>query len=387
VGATVADGFVSFARPSIEEGEIAEVLSALESGWLTTGPRVRRFEEAFAAWIGSPHAVALNSCTGALHLALLAAGIGPGDEVITTPLTFCATANAIVHTGATPVFADIDPITMNLDPAAAEAAITPWTKAILPVHYAGRAADVPAFQRLSATYDLSLIEDAAHAVEAVSAAGRVGTTARFTCFSFYSTKNLTTGEGGMVTTASDDDAAWIRTAALHGMTRDGWQRYTRGGTPHYDVVMAGFKYNMMDLQAAIGLRQLARIEQMHARRSAIWARYDEALADLPIVRPAAVTDGERHGRHLYAVLVDPAVAGRTRDEVQQALQQAGIGTSIHFRALHLHTYYATRFELGRGMFPRAEAVSDTTLSLPLSASLTDAEVDVVVTAVRSVFGK
>jgi dTDP-4-amino-4,6-dideoxygalactose transaminase len=384
----VATGeFVSFSRPSIGRGEIDELLAVIDSGWLTTGPRVQRFEEAFASWVGVPHAIALSSCTGGLHLALLAAGIGPGDEVVTTPLTFCATANAIVHVGATPVFADIDPATMNLDPAAVEAALTPRTKAVLPVHYGGRAADMAAFRRLAASRGLAIIEDAAHAVEAVSNAGRVGTTARFTCFSFYATKNLTTGEGGMLTTASDEDAAWIRTAALHGMTRDGWQRYARHGTPHYDVVMPGFKYNMMDMQAALGLHQLARIPEMHARRTAIWARYDEAFADLPLTRPAGPGVGEVHGRHLYAVLVDEAACGRSRDAVQQALQRAGVGTSIHFHALHLTTYYATRFALGRGMFPCAEAVADTTLSLPLSASLTDHEVDAVIAAVRSVLAE
>jgi dTDP-4-amino-4,6-dideoxygalactose transaminase len=191
----------------------------------------------------------------------------------------------------------------------------------------------------------------------------------------------------MLTTASDEDAAWLRTAALHGMTRDGWQRYARHGSPHYDVVMPGFKYNMMDLQAALGLQQLARIEEMYARRSSIWARYDEAFAQLPIVRPAPPAPGEIHGRHLYAVLVDESRAGRTRDEVQQALQQAGIGTSIHFQAVHLFTYYATRFGLARGMYPHAERVSDTTLSLPLSAALTDDDVDAVIVAVRSVLAR
>jgi dTDP-4-amino-4,6-dideoxygalactose transaminase len=381
----VATGeFVSFSRPSIGRGEIDELLAVLDSGWLTTGPRVRRFEAAFAEWVGAPHAIALSSCTGALHLALLASGVGPGDEVITTPLTFCATANAIEHVGATPVFADIDPETMNLDPSAVEAVLTPSTKAVIPVHYGGRTADVAAFERLAGRRGLALVEDAAHAVEAVSNAGRVGTTARFTCFSFYATKNLMTGEGGMLTTASDEDAAWIRTAALHGMTRDGWDRYARHGTPHYDVVMPGFKYNMMDLQAALGLHQLARIHEMHARRTAIWARYDQAFADLPIARPSGPGPGEVHGRHLYAVLVDEARCGRSRDEVQQALQDAGVGTSIHFRALHLTSYYANRYALRRGMFPHAEAAADTTLSLPLSAALTDREVDAVVAAVRSV---
>jgi dTDP-4-amino-4,6-dideoxygalactose transaminase len=347
---------------------------------------VHAFEQAFAAWLGAPYAVALNSGTAALHLSLLAAGIGPGDEVITTPLTFCATANAIIHTGATPVFADVDPLSMNLDPASVERAVTPSTRAVLPVHYAGRPADIAAFRRLTTAHGLTLIEDAAHAVEGVSNAGRVGTTARFTCFSFYSTKNLTTGEGGMVTLSSEDDARWMRTAALHGMSRDGWARYSSTGTPHYDVVMPGFKYNMMDLQAAIGLHQLARIDAMHARRTAVWQRYDSGLADLPLSLPAAPAAGERHSRHLYTVLIDPARCGRTRDDVQRALQAAGIGTSIHFKALHLHRYYAERFGLAPGAFPQAEAISNTTLSLPLSAAITDDEVDAVIGAVRDVVG-
>ena len=375
---------IPFARPAIGDSEASEVLATLASGWLTTGPRVQRFEREFGAWVGAQHALAVNSCTAALHLSLLAAGIGAGDEVITTPLTFCATANAIIHTGARPVFADIDRRTYNLDPSAVERAITPRTRAILPVHYAGRPADVLAFQRLSEAHGLVLIEDAAHAVEAVSNAGRVGTTAHFTCFSFYATKNLTTGEGGMVTTASDRAATWIRTAALHGMSRDGWTRYAATGTPHYDVVMAGFKYNMMDLQAAIGLQQLARIEEMHRARVQRSAQYDAGLAAFPLERPAATPPRERHAHHLYTVLVDPASCGRTRDDVQRALQEAGIGTSIHFRALHLHPFYAERFGFRRGQFPNAELVSDTTLSLPLSAATTPEDVDTVVGALGDV---
>jgi dTDP-4-amino-4,6-dideoxygalactose transaminase len=371
---------IPFARPAIGESETSEVLATLASGWLTTGPRVQRFEREFASWVDARHAIAVNSCTAALHLSLLAAGIGPGDEVITTPLTFCATANAIIHTGARPVFADIDRRTYNLDPAAVERAITPRTRAILPVHYAGRPADIRAFQRLAQTHGLVLIEDAAHAVEAVSNAGRVGTTAHFTCFSFYATKNLTTGEGGMVTTASEQAAAWIRTAALHGMSRDGWTRYAATGTPHYDVVMAGFKYNMMDLQAALGLQQLARIEAMHHVRAQRTAQYDAALAALPVERPSAAAPGERHAHHLYTILVDPSLCGCTRDDVQRALQQSGIGTSIHFRALHLHPFYAERFGLRRGQFPNAELVSDTTLSLPLSAATTPEDVEIVADA-------
>ena len=380
----VADSrFVSLARPAIGAAEIAEVVATLESGWLTTGPRVSAFEQAFARYVGSPHAVGLNSCTAALHLSLLAAGIRPGDEVITTPLTFCATANAIIHAGATPVFADVDPVTRNLDPEAARAAITSRTRAIVAVHLGGHPADVLALRGLADSHGLALIDDAAHAVEAVSNAGKVGTTADFTCFSFYSTKNLTTGEGGMVTTADADASAFIRTAALHGLSRNGWHRYARDGSPHYDVLLAGFKYNMMDLQAAIGLCQLQRIDQMHARRAAIAARYDQAFSGLPLILPAGPAAGERHAHHLYTVLVDEPSCGRSRDDVHQALARRGVGTSIHFRALHLHTFYAERFGLTRGRFPQAEYISDTTLSLPLSASLDDDEVTQVIAAVTA----
>jgi dTDP-4-amino-4,6-dideoxygalactose transaminase len=378
--------FVALARPAIGEEEIAEVVAALESGWLTTGPRVSAFEEAFARYVGAPHALCLNSCTAALHLSLLAAGVGPGDEVVTTPLTFCATANAVIHTGATPVFADVDPVSRNLDPDAVEAAITPRTRAVVVVHLGGHPADMRRFRALADRHGLTLVEDAAHAVEAHSNAGKVGATADFTCFSFYSTKNLTTGEGGMVTTADRTADAFMRTAALHGLSRSGWARYARGGSPHYEVLLAGFKYNMMDLQAALGLRQLARLDARHARRAAIAAAYDRAFAGLPLGRPAAVAAGERHAHHLYAVTVEPGRTGFGRDQVQTALAARGIGTSIHFRALHLHRFYAERLGLSTGQFPRAERLSDTLLSLPLSASLSDGEVARVIAAVGEVVG-
>lgn len=381
---TAALRAVPFSPPLLGGAEIAEVVATLESGWLSTGPRVAAFEHAFGTYAGARYAVALNSCTAALHLSLLAAGIGPGDEVITTPLTFCATANAILHTGATPVFADVDRSTLNLDLRHAAAAITPRTKALLPVHFAGRPVDLEGFGVLARRRRLTLIEDAAHCVEGVADGRKIGSVGRFTCFSFYATKNLTTGEGGMVTTDDEAAAAFIRTASLHGMSRDAWTRYAPGGTAQYDVTMAGFKYNMMDLQAAIGLHQLAELPRHHARRTAIWAAYDDALASLPLERPAPASPRDVHARHLYTVLVHKKYAGLTRDELQRRLLERGISTSVHFRALHLHPFYQDRLRLQRGIYPAAEMISDTTLSLPLSAGMTDAAVERVIEALRDV---
>ena len=376
---------VPFSPPDIGTAEIDEVVRTLESGWLTTGPRVRMFEERFAAYLGASHAVAVNSCTAGLHLALVASEIGPGDEVITTPLTFCATANVIVNVGATPIFADVDPRTGNLDPEAAAAAITSRTRAIIPVHYGGRPVDVVAFQALAARHGLVVIEDAAHCIEGVAAGRKVGTTADATAFSFYATKNLTTGEGGMVTTDSAVIAERIRTASLHGMTRPAWSRYERTGHCHYDVVMPGFKYNMTDLSAAIGLHQLAALDRHLARRNAITARYDAAFADLPLSSFEPLASGTVHARHLYTVLVD-GVIGPSRDEFLRELAGKGIAASVHFPAVHLHSFYAGRFGFTRGDFPAAERVADTVVSLPLSPALADEQVEHVIAAVRSAFG-
>jgi dTDP-4-amino-4,6-dideoxygalactose transaminase len=377
---------VSFAPPDLGPAEIDEVCATLASGWLSTGPRVRQFEAAFAAYTGAPHALAVNSCTAALHLSLIASGVDEHDEVVTTPLTFCATANVVVHMRATPVFADIDPVTWNLDPAAAADAVTPRTRAIIPVHYGGRPADMEAFERIARPRGITLIEDAAHCVEGVSGGRKVGSIADFTCFSFYATKNITTGEGGMVTTRDAAAAERMRIASLHGMDRNAWSRYAPGGRSDYDVRMAGFKYNMMDLQAAIGLHQLARVESMHARRRAITARYDAELAGLPLQRQAPPAPRMVHAHHLYPVLVDPSAAGVTRDELQEQLRERGISTSVHFRALHLHSFYRERFGFVRGMFPVAEMVSDRTLSLPLASALTDDDVDRVIEAVHECLG-
>ena len=377
---------VPFFRPNISEAEIDEVVATLRSGWLTTGPRVKRFEEEFARAVGAPHAVAVNSCTAALHLAILAAGIGPGDEVITSPLTFCATVNAIVHAGGTPVLADVDPRTMNLDPAAVEARIGPRTKAILPVHFAGRPCEMDALLALAERHGLTVIEDCAHAVEAEWDGRPLGTLGDFGCFSFYATKNLSTGEGGMVLTRREEDAARIKVLGLHGMSKDAWKRFSDDGYKHYQVVETGFKYNMMDLQAAIGIHQLRRVEPFWRRREELWRRYDEALAGTALGLPAAPEAGTRHGLHLYTLLVDEARCGVGRDAFLDRMTAENIGVGVHYVSLPEHPVYQERFGWRPEDYPHAMRIGRQTVSIPLSAALDDADADDVLTAVRRSLG-
>jgi dTDP-4-amino-4,6-dideoxygalactose transaminase len=383
-GVPVRSGFLLFGSPAIGEEEIQEVVDTLRSGWLGTGPRVKRFEEDFRSYAGARHAIALNSCTAGMHLALLAAGVGPGDEVIVPTLTFAATANVVVHTGATPVLVDVDPRTMNVDPALLEARLTPRTKAILPVHFAGRGCDMDRILALARPRGLRVIEDAAHAAETVCAGRKVGSIGDATCFSFYVTKNVMTGEGGMVTTDDDAWAERMRVLSLHGMSRDAWKRYSGSGYAHYEVLMPGFKYNMMDVQAALGIHQLARVNEYASTRRRIWEAYDAAFADLPASLPAPEDPGSVHARHLYTLLLDLGRLRADRDTVMAALKAEGIGTGVHFIALHLHPYYRDRFSLKPSDFPVATQISRRTISIPLSAKLTPADANDVIAAVRKV---
>ncbi len=294
-----SDPYLVFGSPIIGAEEIAAVTRTLETAWIGTGPQVHELESQFAAYTRAKHALATSSCTAALHLGMVAAGVGPGDEVITTPMTFCATANAIIHTGATPVFADCQADTMNIDPAAIEAAVTSRTKAIVPVHFAGRPADMDAIAAIARRHSLIVIEDAAHAIESVYKRQKIGSISALTCFSFYVTKNMTTGEGGMVTTNDPDIAKKIKVCGLHGLSADAWSRFSDTGYKHYDVVFPGFKYNLTDMAASLGLVQLPKLEGWLARRAEIWARYDEAFADLPVVRPLPPEADTVHARHLY----------------------------------------------------------------------------------------
>ena len=381
------DRFLVFGQPPIEQAEIDEVVDSLRAAWLGTGPKVARFERDFASYRRAPLAAAVNSATAALHLSMLAAGIRPGDEVITTPLTFCATVNAIIHAGGTPVLADVDPATMNIDPAAVEAAITPRTRAIVPVHFAGRACDMDALMSLAARHELRVIEDCAHAIETEYRGQPVGTIGDFGCFSFYATKNIITGEGGMVLARRDEDLARIRVLGLHGMSKDAWKRFSDEGYKHYHVVAAGFKYNMMDLQAAIGIHQLARVRPYWERRQAIWGRYDEAFADLPVGLPAAPEPDTVHGHHLYTLLVDEARCGISRDAFLDAMTAHNIGVGVHYLSVPEHPYYRETFGWEPDAWPHAARIGRQTVSIPLTARLTDDDVADVIAAVRAVLGR
>jgi dTDP-4-amino-4,6-dideoxygalactose transaminase len=379
--------FLVFGNPHIEEDEINEVVDCLRSGWISTGPRVAQFEELFKNYIGSKHALALNSCTAGLHLSMIVAGLKPGDEVITTPMTFAATANAILHTGATPVFADVALPSMTIDPGQIEIKITPKTKAILPVHLCGRPCNMDRIMAIAGKHNLLVIDDAAHAIEADYKGKKIGTIGAMTVFSFYVTKNLVTGEGGMVTTDNDEYAEKIQTYGLHGMSKGAWRRYSDEGFKHYQIIYPGFKYNMMDIQAALGIHQLKRLEAGLARRKQIWQRYDEAFRDLPVQIPAPAEKNTRHARHLYTLLVKLEDVTADRDTIQQALHEENIGTGIHYISLHLHQYYRKRYGFKPDDFPNARYVSERTISLPLSTKLTDDDVQDVIEAVRNVFGR
>lgn len=377
----VRENFLIFGSPRIEEDEIEEVAECLRSGWISTGPRVAQFEKMFAEYIGSGFAVALNSCTAGLHLALKVAGIDPGDEVITTPMTFGATANVIVNQGAIPVFVDINRKTQNIDPQKIEEKITPRTRVILPVHMAGRPCDMDEILHIAKTHNLVVIEDAAHALEARYKGRKIGAIGDVTAFSFYVTKNLTTSEGGMVTTQNEEWADRINTLRLHGLSKGAWKRYSSEKFLHYQVLEPGFKYNMMDIQAAMGLKQLEKIENYWQRRNRIWEMYDAAFQNLPVQTPAPVSDDIKHARHLYTLMLDVEKLKCSRDEFQQALYELNIGTGIHFLSLHLHPYYRERFGFRHDDFPEAEYISERTISLPLSAKLTDVDVADVIQAV------
>lgn len=376
--------FLVFGSPLIEQAEIDEVVACMQSSWLGTGPRVARFEHDFAAYqsVTQSQVAAVNSCTAALHVSMVAAGIEPSAEVITTPMTFCASVNAIIHAGLTPVLADVDPLTQNIDPQAIENAISSRTRAILPVHFAGRPCEMDAIMAIARRHDLTVIEDCAHAIETTYHGRKAGTFGDFGCFSFYATKNVVTGEGGMIVGRDETHIARAKVLALHGMSKDAWHRFGDQGYKHYQVVEAGFKYNMMDLQAAIGIHQLARVEQNWQRREQIWNRYMEAFADLPIGLPSPPAPDTKHAYHLFTITVDKSRCGISRDEFLNAMNDRRIGTGVHYLAVPEHPYYQQRFGWKPEHWGSATKLGRETVSLPLSPKLDDANVDRIVKNVQ-----
>jgi dTDP-4-amino-4,6-dideoxygalactose transaminase len=373
--------FLVFGAPVIEDPEIEEVVDTLKSGWLGTGPKVAQFEKEFAAYKGVEYTAAVSSCTAALHLSMLAAGVKPGDEVITTALTFCATVNAIIHAGAIPVLADVNPLTMNIDPSDIERRITPQTKVILPVHFAGRPCDMNAIMQIAQRHELKVIEDCAHAIETEYHGQKAGTFGDFACFSFYVTKNILTGEGGMIVAKAEEDIARIKVLALHGMTKDAWSRFSDTGYKHYFVTECGFKCNMMDIQAAIGIHQLKRIEKYGKRREIVWQKYNQAYESLPIKIPEPVEPHTRHAYHLYTVLIDEKKAGISRDGFLSAMTAAKVGVGVHYLSIPEHPYYQETFGWKPDDYPHAMQIGRQTVSLPISAKLTDEDVNDVIRSV------
>ena len=387
-GAPVRREFLVFGRPFVTEDEIREVVDTLRSGWIGFGPKTLRFEADFATYVHASHAVAVNSCTAALHLALLAAGVGLGDEVITTPLTFAATANVITHVGARPIFVDVDRATQNLRADLVEAALTPRTKAILPV-MAGWPCDLESVSRIAEQFGIPVIEDAAHAIEAWYKGRKVGAISAMTAFSFYATKNLTTAEGGMLTTEDGAFAKRIRTLRLHGLDKDAWKRYSHGGFLPYETVEPGYKCNMTDVQASMGLHQLARIERSLAKRECLWRLLDQGLGNLEELRTPTVPEeeGSRHARHLYTIHLDLERLEIDRNEFIRALAAENIGAGVHFVPIHLHAYYRDTYGYRRGDYPCAEWIGDRTVSLPLSAGMSEEDVADVVAAVHKIVAR
>ena len=381
--------FLPFARPDIGDAEIAAVTETLRSGWVTTGPKARAFEQAFTDYLGGEglQSIAVNSATAGLHLALEALGIGPGDEVIAPTLTFTATVEVVRYLGADPVLVDVDPVTLNIDPEKIRAAITPRTKAIMPVHYGGLACRMDAILAIAREHGLKVVEDAAHALPTTWRGTLVGQLqSDVTVFSFYANKTITTGEGGMAVTHNEALAQRMRTMRLHGMNRDAFDRFTsRIPAWYYEVVAPGFKYNMTDVAAAMGVEQLARLPHFVQRREVLARRYHEQLANLPLALPAVAPPGDTHAWHLYVIRLLPN-APLERDAAIQALSDRGIGTSVHYVPLHRHPYWRDRYHLTPAMFPEADAAYQAMISIPLFTAMSDSDQDRVIAALHEVLG-
>ncbi len=388
-----------FCLPAIGEEEIAEVVDSLRSGWVTTGPKTKRFEDEFRAYVGSKHAIAVNSCTAGLHIALTALGIGPGDEVIVPTLTFCSTANVVVHLGGRPVLVDVGK-DFNVLPGCIEKAITPRTKAIMPVHYGGQACDLEAIYQIAARHKLAVVEDAAHAVGASYHGHKIGSDAlppstlpsplsasglrQATAFSFYATKNMTTGEGGMITTADDELAERMRLLTLHGMSKDAWKRYTTAGSWYYEVVVPGYKNNMTDIQASLGIHQLRKLDGFIETRRRYTRLYDAAFANVPEIEIPLTHSDRNHIYHLYVIRLCLERLKIDRAQFIERLRTLNIGSSVHFIPVHLHPYYREAFSYKQGDLPNAEHLYDQMLSLPLFPKMAEGDVQDVIQAVTTI---
>ncbi len=379
--------FLPFSRPTIRQVEIDEVVDSLRSGWITTGPKAERFEHDFAAYTGFPHVLALSSATAGQHIGLIALGLKPGDEVITTPMTWASTVNMIEVAGATPVYVDIHRDTLQIDERQLEAAVTARTVGIIPVHYAGAPADVDAIMAVAGRHGLWVFEDAAHGVGCLYKGTHVGCFGRLGVFSFHPIKNITTGEGGMLVTRDEALAKKLKALRFHGLEKQAWNRYAEGGSPQVEIVLPGFKYNFMDLQAALGIHQLASVGEFNERRRALAALYDELLAPVPEIEPLGLPAYDHfHTRHLYVVKVLDG-ARMTRDEFIAALRERNVGTGIHFRAVHTQPYYAAKYPQWVGKLPVAEWVSERLCSIPLFPLMTDGDARYVVDAIKDVLAQ
>jgi len=383
-GRPVRKEFLPFALPLLGEEEKREVLKVLESGWITTGPRTFEFEKKIAAYVGASHAVALSSCTAALHVSLAALGVADGDEVITSTLTFCSTANVILHLRAKPVLVDVERDTLTIDPTQLEKRVTPKTKAIVPVHYAGHPCRMDEIGAIARANGLHVVEDAAHALGAAYRGKKIGIISDLSCFSFYAIKNITTAEGGAVTLENDELANRIRLYSLHGMSKDAWKRYASTGSWYYEVLYPGFKYNLTDIQAALGLCQLQKLETFLAKRRELAALYDEAFSDMEELSTLSVRSEATHARHLYPILLNLEKLATDRARFIEELRAENIGTTVNFVPVHMHPYYRDTFGYRSGDFPVAEDAYARLISLPLYPRMTTQDAQDVIEAVRKV---
>ena len=380
--------YLVFGQPIIEQEEIDEIIHSLKSGWIGTGPKVAQFEADFKEYIGSKYAIAVSSCTAGLHLSVLAMGVNPGDEVIVPTMTFAATANAVVHTGANPIFVDVDKYEMTIDVEDIRKKITSKTKAIIPVHFAGRACNIKEIEKIASDHNLKIIHDAAHAVETEFEGKKIGCFRDIANFSFYVTKNITTAEGGMITTDDEEIAQKLKIYALHGMSKDAWKRFSDDGYKHYEVIYPGYKYNMTDMSAALGLSQLARVDEFNRARTELVMYYRKRLEGVDEILPLRDPSYPiKHSWHLFIVRLDIDKAGLSRDDFMQELKKRNIGTGLHFRAAHLQKYYREVMGMRRGMLPNTEWNSDRIVSLPLFPDMKECDVDDVVDAIKEVLKK